>query len=197
MDLIVADEFRDGNVPAHSALLPITKRAFQSLDSACWERELLNRLRDERRAERAITLAVSVRMTRGLKKHILRLPDNLGRPYRSDSQTEAECADVLSYWPEEEERPKGAGPLRYTAIRIRKRQGALFADGDEVKYFAVASNQWKWDAKKLLGVLVHMAPSANSGKRSDDRCVQRCWILNGTSLNSTPSTPSFQLNGHG
>jgi hypothetical protein len=31
MDLVVADEFRDGNVPAHSALLPVTQRAFQAL----------------------------------------------------------------------------------------------------------------------------------------------------------------------
>jgi hypothetical protein len=164
MDLVVADEFRDGNVPAHSALLPVTKRAFQVLpetvteyffrgDSACWERELLNWLRDENRSEGPsgpITFAISVRMTSGLKKHVLRLPDSFWKPYRSDSQTESECADVLNYWPEEEERPEGAGPLRYTAIRIRKRQGALFADGSEAKYFAVASNQWKWEPKKLL-----------------------------------------------
>lgn len=51
----------------------------------------------------------------------------------------SECADVLSYWPEEEDRPEGAGPLRYVAIRMRKRQGELFADGSEVKYFAVGS----------------------------------------------------------
>jgi hypothetical protein len=164
MDLVVADEFRDGNVPAHSALLPITKRAFQALpetvteyffrgDSACWERELLNWLRNENRSEGPsgpITFAISVRMTSGLKKHVLRLPDSLWKPYRSDSQTESECADVLNYWPEEEGCPEGAGPLRYTAIRIRKRQGALFADGSEAKYFAVASNQWKWEPKKLL-----------------------------------------------
>jgi hypothetical protein len=36
------------------------------------------------------------------------------------------------------------------AIRIRKRQGELFADGSEGKYFAVASNQWDWGPKKLL-----------------------------------------------
>ncbi len=52
--------------------------------------------------------------------------------------------------PEEKDRPEGAGPLRYVAIRMRKRQGELFADGNEVKYFAVASNQWEWDAVRLL-----------------------------------------------
>ncbi len=56
---------------------------------------------------------------------------------------------MLNYWPEED-RPEGAGPLRYIAIRVRKRQGQWFADGSEVKYFAVASNQWDGDATRLL-----------------------------------------------
>ena len=89
-------------------------------------------------------------MSSGLKKHILRLSDNLWKPYRSDSETESECADIWNYWPEEEDRPEGAGPLRYVAIRLRKRQGELFADGSEAKYFAVASNEWEWGPKKLL-----------------------------------------------
>ncbi|HLI83392.1 MAG TPA: transposase [Bryobacteraceae bacterium] len=33
---------------------------------------------------------------------------------------------------------------------MRKRQKTLFADGSEVKYFAVASNEWEWEAKQLL-----------------------------------------------
>lgn len=164
MDLVVADEFRDGNVPAHFSLLPVTKRCFAALpetvqeyyfrgDSACWERGLLNWLRNEGRAEGPrgrITFAVSVRMTANLKKHILRLPASVWKPYREDSETESECADVLNYWPEEEDRPEGAGPLRYTAIRIRPRQGELFKDGSDAKYFAVASNEWNWGTKKLL-----------------------------------------------
>jgi hypothetical protein len=164
MDLVVADEFRDGNVPAHSALLPITQRAFQALpatvteyffrgDAACWDRGLVNWLRDEQRGagpRGRITFAVSVRMSGNLKQHILRLPKDGWKPYRSDGETESECADILNYWPEEEDRPEGAGPLRYVAIRIRRRQGELFDDGSEAKYFAVASNEWKWGAKKLL-----------------------------------------------
>ena len=41
-------------------------------------------------------------------------------------------------------------PSRYVAIRVRKRQGELFADGSAVKHFVVASNQWDWDAVRLL-----------------------------------------------
>ena len=31
MNVVVADEFRDGNVPAQQALLPVAKRAFRAL----------------------------------------------------------------------------------------------------------------------------------------------------------------------
>ncbi len=164
MDLCVADEFRDGNVPAQKAPLPVAKRAFQALpetvsefyfrgDSGCWERELVNWLRDEKRADGPqgpIVFGISVRMTTALKAHIQRLPEGLWKPYREDAEVIGECADLLNYWPEEEERPEGAGPLRYVAIRFRKRQGELFADGAEARYFVVASNQWEWGARKLL-----------------------------------------------
>jgi hypothetical protein len=164
MDLVLADEFRDGNVPAHVDPLAAAQRAFAALpesvkefdfrgDSACWDRTLLRWLRDEQRPEGPrgrIIFGISVRMTPNLKKHILRLPNHLWKPYRKDSEAESECADLLNYWPEEEDRPEGAGPLRYIAIRVRKRQGELFADGSEFRYFVVASNQWEWSAKKLL-----------------------------------------------
>jgi len=164
MNLALADEFRDGNVPAQQEPLRVAKRAFQALpatveeyyfrgDSGCWEKQLLNWLRDEKRAEGPqgrITFGISVRMTPNLKKHIVRLPDTLWKPYREDSARVLECADVLNHWPKDEERPEEAGPLRYIAIRVRKRQNALFADGSEAKYFAVASNEWDWDAVRLL-----------------------------------------------
>jgi hypothetical protein len=163
-NLVLADEFRDGNVPAQKEPLRVARRAFQALpatvsefyfrgDSACWEKELLHWLRDEQRAggpRGPITFGISVRMTPNLKKHIVRLGETLWKPYREDAGMISECADVLNYWPEEEERPEGAGPLRYIAIRMRKRQGELFADGSEVKYFAVGSNRWDWDAVRLL-----------------------------------------------
>ncbi len=164
MELVMADEFRDGNVPAHSDLLGVTQRAFQALpetvkeyyfrgDAACWDKRLLNWLWDEERENGprgAIVFGISVRMNRNLREHIERLPKNAWKPYREDSDGVSECADILNYWPEEEERPDGAGPLRYIAIRIRKKQGELFADGREARYFAVASNEWGWDATRLL-----------------------------------------------
>jgi hypothetical protein len=136
------------------AALPTTVQEYYFRgDSACWEKELLNWLRDEKRSDGPqgpVTFGISVRMTPNLKKHIVRLGENLWKPYREDAGRISECANVLNYWPEEEERPEGAGPLRYIAIRTRKRHGEWFADGSEVKYFAVGRNRWDWEAARLL-----------------------------------------------
>lgn len=62
MDAVLADEFRDGNVPAQMAPLTVAKAAFAALpqtvttyyyrgDSACHEQELLRWLSNERREE--------------------------------------------------------------------------------------------------------------------------------------------------
>ena len=61
-------------------------------------------------------------MSANLKSDILRLPEWAWKPYRDAADAISGCADLLNYWPEEEDRPEGAGPLRYVAIRIRKRQ---------------------------------------------------------------------------
>jgi len=41
---------------------------------------------------------------------------------------------------------------RYAGWRFGcgKRQGELFGDGSEAKYFAVATNLWEWETKRLL-----------------------------------------------
>src|SRR6201993_3923367 len=62
MNVVLADEFRDGNVPAQQGLLPVAKRAFQALpetvrefyfrgDSACEEDGLLTWLWNEQRED--------------------------------------------------------------------------------------------------------------------------------------------------
>lgn len=60
MNVVVADEFRDGNVPALQAPMRVAQRGFGALpetvreyyfrgDSACYDKELMGWLRDERR----------------------------------------------------------------------------------------------------------------------------------------------------
>jgi hypothetical protein len=57
----------------------------------------------------------------------------------------------VAFVPAERRERKDAQPLRYVAIRIRKRQGELFADGAVVKHFAVLSNMWDVAASRLIG----------------------------------------------
>ncbi|MBI5637169.1 MAG: hypothetical protein HZA03_04270 [Nitrospinae bacterium] len=47
--------------------------------------------------------------------------------------------------------PNKEGPVarRYLAIRIKKKQGVLFADGGDRKHFAVVTNL-DWDGDKIL-----------------------------------------------
>lgn len=163
MNVVVADEFRDGNVPAAQQLLPVAQRAFQALpetigefyfrgDSACDEEGLLSWLRDQKREDgpqARIGFAVSARMNAALHAEILRIPETGWLPYSQDAKAIKECAEV-DYVPEESAGNRYREPLRYVAIRIRKRQGELFADGSAVKHFAVLSNLWEWPAKKLL-----------------------------------------------
>jgi hypothetical protein len=162
MNVVVADEFRDGNVPAHQELLPITQRACQALpdtiveryfrgDSACHEQSLIDWLREEQRVggpPGRIGFAVSARMNPTLHAEIVATPQSRWQPYSEDSVVVKECCEV-DYVPEETGDPYRE-PLRYVAIRIRKKQQALFADGSTVKYFAVVSNLWEWTPKRLL-----------------------------------------------
>jgi hypothetical protein len=163
MNVVVADPFREGNVPAHQGLLPVAQRAFQALpetvteryfrgDSACEEDGLLSWLRNEQREDGPqgkIGFAVSARMNPGLAAEIQRIPEVRWQPHSENSIVIKECAEV-DYVPEESAENRYREPLRYVAIRIRKKQGELFTDGSRVKHFAVASNLWDWPVKKLL-----------------------------------------------
>jgi hypothetical protein len=60
-----------------------------------------------------------------------------------------ECADVL-FAPNEHSERKGLQPLRYVAVRIRRRQGGLLEGAGEDKYFAVLTNLRDWKASRLL-----------------------------------------------
>lgn len=163
LNVVVAEEFRDGNVPGLQAPLPVTRRAFQALpegmkelyfrgDSACDEDQLLTWLRDEKRKDGPqgfIGFAVSARMNAALREEVVATPEAKWRIYQEDSVTIKECAEV-DYVPEESPENRYREPLRYVALRIRRKQGELFADGSKVKHFAVVSNLWEWTPKKLL-----------------------------------------------
>lgn len=164
-NLILADEFRDGNVPAIMKPLTVAKKAFSALpetvkefyyrgDSACHEKELMGWLKDENREggpQGFIGFAISVQMVEALREAIKTgvKEESWERLGDSDPQTIRECAEVVFVSNNEAEN-KQSKPLRYIAIRIRKTQGELFGDGSSVKHFAIVSNIWDWSPARLL-----------------------------------------------
>ncbi len=89
MNVVLADELRDGNVPAMMEPLNVAKKDFAALpetvetyyyrgDSACHESGLMNWLRDGERAEGPrglIGFAISARMSEALHKAIGKVPE--------------------------------------------------------------------------------------------------------------------------
>lgn len=166
MNLILADEFRDGNVPAMMKPLTVAKTAFAALpetvnefyyrgDSACHEGQLIRWLNDEDREggpKGFIGFGISVRMSDALREAIKTgvKEESWERLTESDPGVIRECAEVVFVSNNEVEN-KQSKPLRYVAIRMRKRQGELFGDGSSVKHFAIVSNIWDWAPSKLVG----------------------------------------------
>lgn len=164
LNVIVADEFRDGNVPSGTQLLPVARQAFAALpegveeryfrgDSACYQQELMRWLRNRQREEGPegfIGFGISAQMSEALQKQVRKLPEALWKPYREDAEVICECAEVLNWDPLERKAGEELDPIRYLAIRIGRKQGELFEDGKLYKYFGVVTNRWDYDAKRLL-----------------------------------------------
>ena len=163
MDLILADEFRDGNVPAIREPLRCARQAFQALpptvteywfrgDAACYEQELLTWLREEKRPngpQGRIGFAVSAPMNPELRQDIAETEEGAWQLVSEDATAIKECA-VVKYFPEELPVNRYREPLRYIGIRVRFKQREIFERGREVLHFAVATNVWDWDAKRVL-----------------------------------------------
>jgi hypothetical protein len=162
--LVLADEFRDGNVPAHMKPLEVAQRAFAALpgtvgeyyyrgDAACHESGLVNWLRDEQRSggpRGRIGFAISARMSEPLHAALEALPEAAWETYGESHPAKIrECADV-PFVPSEKVEKKDSQPLRYVALRIRHPQGELFEDGSAVRHFAVLSNRWELKPARLI-----------------------------------------------
>jgi hypothetical protein len=145
-DVVLADEFRDGNVPAGSGnrrvieqaishLPPEVERIVVRADSAAYEQSLLRWLDAQ-----GIGYAISADMSRELAAAIRALPETAWQIEGVDGDAIRHWAEV-AYVPSDgvfaKDRPP---PPRYLALRITKKQGRLFADGGEVKHFAIVTN---------------------------------------------------------
>jgi Transposase DDE domain group 1 len=146
-DVIVADEFRDGNVPAGMGNLRVIQKAVAALpgkfdeirlrgDSALYEHEAMTWMDKHR-----VRYAISVRMSPQIKDCIGALPESHWKPAGEEADAIREWAEI-NYVPSDGNWSKEhATPRRYLAIRIKPRQGELLGDGTSVKHFALVTNR--------------------------------------------------------
>ena len=150
--LIVADEFRDGNVAGGEDPLSSAKRAMENLpprvreryfrgDSASYYTPLLKYLVAEK-----IGFTISADMTKELRACCLAVPGEQWVELENRGSEQVEVAE-LEFTPGDW--PKNALPLRYVAVRFTPLQAELF-DTMTPKHLAIVSNRAQVEA----GVLV-------------------------------------------
>jgi hypothetical protein len=164
LDLAVADEFRDGNVPAKQAPLTCAKMAFAALpenvrqryfrgDSACHENELLEWLNHADRAGEPggrIGFAISAVMSAALGQALQKVKEADWQTFATEADgTLRQWADV-DFVPGDQYESKTSQALRYVGLRLLKPQGVLFADGSDRHHHAVITNQKEWAGGRLL-----------------------------------------------
>ena len=126
--LVLADEFRDGNVPAGKDIKRIVDEAYEMLpqgewkvrvrsDSAGYQQEIL-----EHWEKRGWGFAVSARMRPQLKEAIEALPDAAWKVWKSEKGNVIKEWAELPYVPGRSQERKDSQPYRYVAVRVR-RQG--------------------------------------------------------------------------
>lgn len=162
-DLVVADEFRDGNVPARQAPLTCAQMAFAALpetikeryfrgDSACHEKELIGWLKHPDRVQEPggrIGFAVSAVLSEELAAALGKTAHKEWKTFATeDDGTLRQWAEV-DFVPGDAVEKKDSQPLRYVGLRLLKPQGSLFADGSDRHHHAVLTNL-KWEGAKLL-----------------------------------------------
>jgi len=150
--LVVADEFRDGNVAGGEDPLSSVQRAFANLppwvverrfraDSAASYTPLLKYLVREQ-----IGFAISADMTRELRACCTAVANQRWALLETREREQVDVAEV-EFTPGDW--PRAAWPLRYIALRFTPRQQELL-ESRGVTYHAVVSNRDELDAAHLV-----------------------------------------------
>ena len=155
LDGVVADEFREGNMPARQAPLPCVRAGFAALpqnitqryfrgDSACHENELIGWLDHPDRASEPggpIGFVISAVQTEPLAAALRAVSERQWQTFGREADGTLRQWAELDYVPGAAYEQKQARPLRYIGLRLAKPQGELFADGARHHYHAVISNR--------------------------------------------------------
>jgi hypothetical protein len=155
--LVLADQFRDGNVPAALGLAELVDEAYAALpadrawrvsvrsDSAAYQGDLLDHW-----AGRGWRFAVSADMSRELRGCVTALPEGAWRELAVESDGFVREWAEAPFVPARRYEQRDAVPWRYLAVRLRPPQGTLFGDGAEARHFAVVTNDWETPGGELL-----------------------------------------------
>ncbi len=151
-DLVVSDEFRDGNVAGGEDPLSSVERAFANLpswvverrfraDSAAYYTPLLKYLVREK-----IAFAISADMTKQLRACCTAVSSERWAALETREREQVDLAEV-EFTPGDW--PRDAKPLRYIALRFTPLQPDLF-ESRGVTYHAVVTNRYELDAAQLV-----------------------------------------------
>ena len=156
--LVLADEFRDGNVPASVGIRAMVDRAYGSLpqreggwqvavrsDSAAYEQAVLDHW-----ASRGWRFAVSADMTPALRQEVGLLPEATWQFWSQEADGVVREWAEVPFVPNRRTERRDSQPYRYLAIRVRQPQGRLFGDGNTAKHFAVVTDDWETEGRALL-----------------------------------------------
>jgi hypothetical protein len=154
--LVLADEFRQGNVLAGKDIKRVVDEAFDTLpagewqvkvrsDSAAYQQDVLDHWHGRR-----WRFAVSADMSMALRQAIEALPKEAWQMWYTEAGGMIREWAEVPFIPSRKTEKKDTQPYRYLAVRIRPEQGELFEDGAAVRHFAVVTNIWDMDGQKLL-----------------------------------------------
>lgn len=156
-DLVVSTQFRDGNVPGHMSPLDCVREGFSQLpksvtqfafrgDSANYNTELLKWLDNPEREGgpqgTKIQYAISARMSEEMLEVAKAVPESEWNtiPSKNEDDVLRQWAE-LPYVPSDRSEQKHSQPRRYIGLRILKKQGELFGDGNDRRHFAIVTNR--------------------------------------------------------
>jgi hypothetical protein len=155
--LVLADQFRDGNVPASVGLGDLVDEAFAALpsdrawrvsvrsDSAAYEGALLDHWH-----ARGWRFAVSADMSRELRAEVVGVPGDAWHELSVEADGFVREWAEVPFVPSRGYERRDAEPYRYLGIRVRPPQGILFGDGERVRHFALVTNDWDTDGGQLI-----------------------------------------------
>jgi hypothetical protein len=157
---VLADEFRDGNVPASRHIRELVDEAYGALpardkaeawqvsvrsDSAAYEQQVLDHWDG-----RGWRFAVSADLSPQLRREILALEAEAWQFWTQEANGVVREWAEVPFVPSRMGEKRATAPYRYLAIRVRTPKGVLFGDGNTVKHFAVVTNDWETAGEALL-----------------------------------------------